>query len=636
MKFVALISGGKDSFFNIMHCLQNNHELVALANLHPESPDVDELDLFMFQTVGHDVIGAYTQCLGDKVPLYRRAITGNSANVALEYELTAGDEIEDLYELLKEVQAKHPDLEAVSCGAILSHYQRTRVENVCARLGLTSLTYLWQMNQAQLMREMFEAGLEAVLIKVAAVGLTQKHLGQSLAEMYPILTKLNAIYDVHICGEGGEFETLVLDAPFFSKRLEIASTETHSTLDTLSMSVGVSILDKPEPAEFSVPVPNVILEEFQATVSLADSEVMSSSPQQCTFGLRPVVREVGNKLFVSNLSSTGSGVEEQTKDVLRQLEQTLASHRLGPESIQHMTLLVAEMAVFDAVNAIYAKTFAGLYLPPSRVCVESSLPHGTQITISCIALKSRPSRIGLHIRSRSYWAPQNIGPYSQVIVDAEQEVHTATLSGQIPLVPLTMALDATLTAAESCTLALQHLHRVKTLMGVKQIANFICFTTTHVSPNVIADCWNKYVDEIECGQPLHRRMLIVQTTALPRMAPVEWGGVAFQNVTQMYADDDELVSVSVPKVITDLGFPVLENVTIGNLCHTKVAGNDLSSLIHFLRHPDSSSFQVTVYSSLEVTNKLSNLGLNAEWVPVLGVWDADGLAYDFAFTSISS
>lgn len=35
MQVVALISGGKDSFFNAMHCVAAGHELAALANLHP-------------------------------------------------------------------------------------------------------------------------------------------------------------------------------------------------------------------------------------------------------------------------------------------------------------------------------------------------------------------------------------------------------------------------------------------------------------------------------------------------------------------------------------------------------------------------------------------------------------------------
>lgn len=59
---------------------------------------------------------------------------------------------------------------AVGSGAILSNYQRTRVENVCARLGLTSLAYLWRRPQSPLLTEMVEAGVDAVLVKVGEAG----------------------------------------------------------------------------------------------------------------------------------------------------------------------------------------------------------------------------------------------------------------------------------------------------------------------------------------------------------------------------------------------------------------------------------------------------------------------------------
>ena len=36
MKILALISGGKDSIFNIYKCLQSGHEIVALGNLYNE------------------------------------------------------------------------------------------------------------------------------------------------------------------------------------------------------------------------------------------------------------------------------------------------------------------------------------------------------------------------------------------------------------------------------------------------------------------------------------------------------------------------------------------------------------------------------------------------------------------------
>ena len=52
MKFVALLSGGKDSCFNIIKCVEYGHELVALANLYPEDPLQDEINSFMYQSAG--------------------------------------------------------------------------------------------------------------------------------------------------------------------------------------------------------------------------------------------------------------------------------------------------------------------------------------------------------------------------------------------------------------------------------------------------------------------------------------------------------------------------------------------------------------------------------------------------------
>lgn len=102
-------------------------------------------------------------------------------------------------------------MEGVSCGALLSTYQRTRVENVCQRLELTALAYLWQvcyqvtasfflswalilicssrsifsqMDQSILLDEMVDYGLEAIVVKVSSNGLLpEKHLGKTIQEL---------------------------------------------------------------------------------------------------------------------------------------------------------------------------------------------------------------------------------------------------------------------------------------------------------------------------------------------------------------------------------------------------------------------------------------------------------------------
>ena len=128
MKYVALLSGGKDSCYNLLHCHQNGHELVVAASLGPapgkgqvdanhtirwdSNLDLEELDSYMYQTVGQDAIELVAQALD--VPLIRRVIRGMAIQQGIEYgsrdalpseeSVTQGDETEDLFLLLEEVK----------------------------------------------------------------------------------------------------------------------------------------------------------------------------------------------------------------------------------------------------------------------------------------------------------------------------------------------------------------------------------------------------------------------------------------------------------------------------------------------------------------------------------------------------
>ena len=120
MKFVALLSGGKDSCYNILKCEKEGHELVCLANLCPPEGAGEEMNSFMYQSAAHGIIPQMAECFG--VPLIRRAIIGRAMCQHLDYEVNTQDtdEVEDLYLLLAEIIAKYPEIKGVSCGAILS------------------------------------------------------------------------------------------------------------------------------------------------------------------------------------------------------------------------------------------------------------------------------------------------------------------------------------------------------------------------------------------------------------------------------------------------------------------------------------------------------------------------------------
>jgi diphthine-ammonia ligase len=186
----------------------------------------------MYQSVGHDAIESIAKCFD--LPLFRRPIRGTPKNLEYDYVPTESDEVEDLFLLLKELKERFPDAEGVSSGAIHSTYQKNRVEEICSRLGMQSIAYLWGREQVVLLDEMIASGLQAILIKTAVAGLGRPDLGKSLAEMRGKLFTLKQKYEINVCGEGGEFESLTLDCPLFKKfRMEIEEAEvvTHREND---------------------------------------------------------------------------------------------------------------------------------------------------------------------------------------------------------------------------------------------------------------------------------------------------------------------------------------------------------------------------------------------------------------------
>ena len=550
MKFLALISGGKDSFFSIHHCLSQGHELVALGNLYPQDKHRDEIDSYMFQTVGHDVIDYYKECLD--VPLYRQAIIGESKNQDLEYSKTENDEIEDLHQLISTVKQHHPDIEAVSCGAILSHYQRTRVENICDRFQLTSLAWLWQRDQGQLMEEMCDSGLDARIIKVAAIGLNETHLGKSIKELYPYLVKLNQMYEVHVCGEGGEFETLVLDSKFFKKRLVIDEKEIITgDSDVSYMKMVLKVAEKEKEDLFqNVSCPPLLDDSFQEIYDEVQGESYDIDYEEDSvppFQLSHNVTKVVNNLYVSNLADKSATMSQKMAGIFIKLEDILLQFDLNFNDIQHITLLLSDMSLFNEVNQIYQQKFSHSYLPPSRVCIQTKVPSMIQLSCKCIISETNTKK-GIHIRSRSFWGPQNIGPYSQSRIEEQTKGNFATISGQIPLVPATMELSNGENEKLAVILSLQHFTRVKRLINVNEISYVMCFVTEKTNLKLVEEVWEKFsqVDETE---NVANKLIILKVQKLPKDASIEWGGETFRKIEDFLEEDEEEEKINANEMI---------------------------------------------------------------------------------------
>jgi diphthine-ammonia ligase len=132
-----------------------------------------------------------------------------------------GQELVDLKQVLHGL-----DVEGVLSGAVASNYQKGHIDRICEELGLASLAPLWGCEPAELIQEMLRAGFDIIITGAAAQGLDSGWLGRKLDEkaLRELIT-LRERYGVNPSGEGGEYESLVLDAPFFKSRIEVVDAE---------------------------------------------------------------------------------------------------------------------------------------------------------------------------------------------------------------------------------------------------------------------------------------------------------------------------------------------------------------------------------------------------------------------------
>jgi uncharacterized protein (TIGR00290 family) len=85
---------------------------------------------------------------------------------------------------------------------------------------------LWHRDPLSILKEVVDLNFEAIITGVYAYGFTKEWLGKRIdVGAIGALEGLNKKYGISLVGEGGEYETLVLDGPIFRKRMELVETE---------------------------------------------------------------------------------------------------------------------------------------------------------------------------------------------------------------------------------------------------------------------------------------------------------------------------------------------------------------------------------------------------------------------------
>ena len=208
MRVTTLFSGGKDSTYSA-YIAKKTDSLECLVTLSPRREDS-----YMFHYPNVWVTGLQAEAMG--VP-----------QLMMPTEGVKEVELQDLAGVLSLAKERYR-VEGVYTGAIASVYQKSRVERICAGLGLKCISPLWQIDPKVHLRNLLRNGFRAIMTSVSALGFDEGWLGRAIdEEAVRDLLELQSKYGLNAALEGGEGETLVLDCPIFTKRVEVLESRKH-------------------------------------------------------------------------------------------------------------------------------------------------------------------------------------------------------------------------------------------------------------------------------------------------------------------------------------------------------------------------------------------------------------------------
>jgi len=203
MKAGVLFSGGKDSVYATYLAKQRGMEINCLISVFSKNKES-----YMFHTPSISQVKKQAKVMN--IPL----LTGKTEGKK-EIELV------DLEKIIKKAIKKYK-IDTLVTGALHSDYQASRIQKICDNLKIKCFNPLWHKEEINYLEELIENKFKIVVVGVFAYPLDKKWLGRIIDEKFiDEVKELKEKYKIHAAGEGGEFETFILNCPMFSRELKM-------------------------------------------------------------------------------------------------------------------------------------------------------------------------------------------------------------------------------------------------------------------------------------------------------------------------------------------------------------------------------------------------------------------------------
>ncbi|MFX0087702.1 MAG: diphthine--ammonia ligase [Candidatus Hodarchaeota archaeon] len=205
MRVVCLVSGGKDSVFAFWLAL---HQFKVVEILTVRSNCSESL---LYHIPNSQYVIAIAKMFGIK----HKDIWISSCDI--------NDEINSLEKALVKSGA-----DAVITGGIRSDFQRYTFNRAALQAKMKCFSPLWRLSPKKLMSELLDTKFNVIISSVSGMGLGKDLLGKQITyEVLDSFRKASPDSDISITGEGGEYESFVLDAPFFPSEIKIIESKIH-------------------------------------------------------------------------------------------------------------------------------------------------------------------------------------------------------------------------------------------------------------------------------------------------------------------------------------------------------------------------------------------------------------------------
>lgn len=216
-RYACLFSGGKDSNLSLFFAKKNNIDVRCLLSILPKSNFS-----YMYQKPDRKLLELQAEALD--IPIIFKSSKSEKEK-----------ELKDLEFLIKKAINNYR-IEGVVTGALFSNYQKKRIEDICKKNKIDCYSPLWEMPQEKEMELLLENKFKFIFTKVAALGLNEEWLGKIITnkELFK-LKEINKKTKINVAGEGGEFESFVIDSPLFYKKIEVVEKKIKKINDNCSL-----------------------------------------------------------------------------------------------------------------------------------------------------------------------------------------------------------------------------------------------------------------------------------------------------------------------------------------------------------------------------------------------------------------